>query len=60
MLKIEKTVTASPEQWEIIIEGMRNPMNSWEKMDSRLVQGTWPRIRRDQRKCSGNFRNIWD
>ena len=37
MLKIEKTVTASPEQWEIIIEGMRNPMNSWEKMDSRFV-----------------------
>ena len=36
MLKIEKTVTASPEQWEIIIEGMRNPMNSWEKMDSRF------------------------
>lgn len=34
MLKIEKTVTVSPEQWEIIIEGMRNPMNSWEKMDS--------------------------
>lgn len=34
MLKIEKFVTASPEQWEIIIEGMRNPMNSWEKMDS--------------------------
>ena len=34
MLKIEKTITASPEQWEIIIEGMRNPMNSWGKMDS--------------------------
>ena len=34
MLKIEKFVTASPEQWEIIIEGMRNPLNSWEKMDS--------------------------
>ena len=34
MLKIEKTVTASPEQWEIIIEGMRNPMNSWDRMDS--------------------------
>ena len=34
MLKIEKFVIASPEQWEIIIEGMRNPMNSWEKMDS--------------------------
>ena len=37
MLKIEKTVTASPEQWEIIIEGMRNPMNSWRKMDSRFA-----------------------
>ena len=34
MLKIEKFVTASPEQWEIVIEGMRNPMNSWGKMDS--------------------------
>lgn len=34
MLKIEKFVTASPEQWKIIIEGMRNPMNSWGKMDS--------------------------
>lgn len=34
MLKIEKTVLPSPEQWEIIIEGLRNPMNSWNKMDS--------------------------
>ena len=34
MLKIEKYVTPSPEQWEIIIEGMRNPMNSWDKIDS--------------------------
>lgn len=34
MLKIEKTVLPSPEQWEIIIEGMRNPMNSWDKSDS--------------------------
>lgn len=31
MLSIEKTVLPSPEQWGIIIEGMRNPMNSWEK-----------------------------
>ena len=36
MLKIEKTVLPSPEQWEIIIEGMRNPMNSWDKSDSKL------------------------
>lgn len=34
MLRIEKAVLPSPEQWEIIIEGMRNPMNSWEKSDS--------------------------
>ena len=34
MLKIEKTVLPSPEQWEIIIEGMRNPKNSWDKSDS--------------------------
>ena len=34
MLKIEKTVLPSPEQWEIIIEGMRNPMNSWDKSAS--------------------------
>jgi hypothetical protein len=34
MLKIEKTVLPSPEQWEIIIEGMRNPLNSWHLSDS--------------------------
>ena len=34
MLTIKKCVTASPEQWEIIIEGMRNPMNSWGMSDS--------------------------
>lgn len=34
MLKIERTVLPSPEQWDIIIEGMRNPMNSWDKSDS--------------------------
>ena len=38
MLKIEKTVLPSPEQWEIIIEGMRNPKNSWDKMDSKFVR----------------------
>ena len=35
MLKLENVVLASPEQMEFIIEGMRNPMNSWEKKDSR-------------------------
>ena len=39
MLKIERTVLPSPEQWEIIIEGMRNPMNSWHLSDSAICQG---------------------
>lgn len=34
MIKLERVVLASPEQMEFIIEGMRNPMNSWEKSDS--------------------------
>ena len=34
MLQIERTVLPSPEQWGIIIEGMRNPLNSWDKSDS--------------------------
>jgi hypothetical protein len=37
MLKIEKFVTMSPEQWEIVIEGMRNPKNSWDRMDSYMT-----------------------
>lgn len=37
MLTIEKTVLPSPAQWEIIIEGMRNPMNSWDKSDSHIT-----------------------
>lgn len=35
MIKLENVVLASPEQMAFIIEGMRNPMNSWEKKDSR-------------------------
>lgn len=34
MIKLENVVLASPEQMEFIVEGMRNPMNSWEKSDS--------------------------
>lgn len=34
MLKIENVVLPSPEQWEAVIRGMRNPMNSWRKSDS--------------------------
>lgn len=34
MIKLEHTVLPSPEQMEFVIEGMRNPMNSWDKSDS--------------------------
>lgn len=37
MIKLENVVLASPEQMEFIIQGMRNPMNSWEKSDSECV-----------------------
>lgn len=35
-IKLENVVPASPEQMEFIIEGMRNPMNSWKKSDSHI------------------------
>lgn len=38
MIKLEHVVLTSPEQMEFIIEGMRNPMNSWEKSDSRTCR----------------------
>ena len=40
MIKIEHVVLASPEQMEFIIEGCRNPHNSWDKSDSKLEPET--------------------
>ena len=34
MIKLENVGLASPEQMEFLIQGMRNPMNSWDKKDS--------------------------
>ena len=34
MIKLEHAVLPSPEQMQFVIEGMRNPMNSWDKSDS--------------------------
>ncbi len=36
-IKLENVVLTSPEQTKFIIEGMRNPMNSWEKSDSEIT-----------------------
>jgi hypothetical protein len=34
MIKVERIVTPSPEQWGAVIRGMRNPLNSWLRSDS--------------------------
>ena len=34
MIKLENVVLASPEQMSFIIQGLRNPHNSWDKSDS--------------------------
>jgi hypothetical protein len=39
MIKLENTVLPSTEQWEAIIRGTRNPMNSWDKSDSGPCKG---------------------
>ena len=39
MIKLEHTVLPSPEQMQFVIEGMRNPMNSWDKSDSDVQYG---------------------
>lgn len=36
MIKLEHVVLASPDQMGFIIEGMRNPMNSLDKVDSKI------------------------
>ena len=53
MINLENVVSASPEQMAFIIQGMRNPMNSWAKSDSdvTLEQLVW----RDE-KIPDNFK----
>ena len=47
MIKIENVVLPSAEQWEAVIRGMRNPMNSWDKMDSEITFNDNPAILED-------------
>lgn len=44
-IKLEHEVFASPEQLIFIIEGMRNPLNSWDKSDSERCE--------DKDNCDG-------
>ena len=41
MIKLDHVVLASPEQMEFIIEGCRNPMNSWDRSDSKIEPETF-------------------
>lgn len=50
MIKLENPVFASAEQLIFIIEGMRNPMNSWAKSDSERCE--------DKENCDGCLRKI--
>ena len=50
MIKLENPVFASAEQIKFIIEGMRNPMNSWDKRDSERCE--------DKENCDGCLRKI--
>lgn len=38
MIKLEHTVLPFPDQMQFVIEGMRNPMNSWDNSDSTIVK----------------------
>ncbi len=37
MIEFKNTICPSPEQWLVTIKGIRNPMNSWNKMDSFML-----------------------
>lgn len=38
MIKLENVVLTSPKQMNFVIEGMRNPLNSWNKSDSDITK----------------------
>ena len=41
MIKVENVILPSPEQWKAIIFGARNPLNSWDKSDSKTKYESW-------------------
>ncbi len=59
MIKIENIVTPSPEQWEAVIRGMRNPKNSWDKSDSYITCGDRECETRCPENCLGcEWKNV--
>ena len=41
MIKLENVVTPSPQQWIAVIRGCRNPMESYDRMDSVVQWEDW-------------------
>lgn len=42
MIKLENVVLPSPQQWMAVMRAMRNPMNSWDRMDSYITKVVEP------------------
>ena len=53
MIKLEHTVLPSPDQMRFIIEGMRNPMNSWDIGDSDICDDCCSDCGAEYRECDG-------
>lgn len=52
MIKFENVVTPSGEQWEILILGARNAMNSWDRSDSDCSSCMKTNSKRDCESCN--------
>ena len=53
MIKLEHIVLPSPDQMKFIIEGMRNPMNSWSKSDSNICDNCCSDCGAEYQECDG-------
>ena len=53
MITLEHTVLPSPDQMQFIIEGMRNPMNSWDIGDSNIYDDCCSDCGAEYRECGG-------
>ena len=53
MIKLEHIVLPSPDQMRFVIEGMRNPMNSWDIGDSDICDDCCSDCGAEYRECDG-------
>ena len=58
MIKLEHVVLASPEQMEFVIEGCRNPLNSWARSDSEIVYESYHDMSGGVFVCGDNDINL--